>query len=69
MNFIRGESQPSTLRISQSLVDGLKLYIGNSSYKFAINDRFASLRIITGEAREEIHPSVRVNLDSLARHQ
>jgi hypothetical protein len=45
------------------LVGGLEFYIGNISYKFAINERFASLRNITGEAREEFHPSLRVNLD------
>jgi len=69
MNFIRGELKPSMLDIGQPFFDGLKLYIGNNIYKLTINYRFASLRIITGEAREDIHPSARVNLDALARYQ
>jgi len=69
MNFIRGRSQLSILSIYQPLVGRLDFYTGSSNCKFTIKDRLASLRIITGAAREGTHPSARVNLDALARNQ
>jgi hypothetical protein len=69
MNFIRGRSQLSIPSVYQPKVGRLDLYTGSNNYKFTIKDRLASLRIITGRAREGAHPSTRVNLDALARNQ